>query len=101
MKKQNREPRSHYINNGVKALDLSTLPRCQAIATSTGENCKRAAIKGHKFCGIHSGRYTPGAKVNNLNALTHGLYTAKAKDTRSRFKKTLDFITWAAENFDF
>ena len=98
MEKQSREKQLHYINNGVKAFDLSTLPRCRAIAVSTGQTCKRAALKGTHLCGIHSGRYTPGAKMNNQNALTNGRYTAKVKNTFSMSRQILDSInqlSWA------
>jgi len=71
------------IKNGVKALDLSSWPRCRAVAKTTGKKCKRPALKGLHVCGIHAGRYTPGAKADNQNALTHGLFTAKAKQQRA------------------
>jgi hypothetical protein len=81
-----------HINNGVKGFDTSTLPRCQAIAASTGKPCKRAALKGQKLCGIHAGRYTPGGKATNQNALKHGLYTKEAQQERARARKTLALL---------
>ena len=89
MQHQNSEKRVWHINNGVTALNFSTLPRCQAIASSTGQPCKRPALKGQPLCGIHSGRYTPGAKKGNRNAVRHGLYTASAKADRSAARRTL------------
>jgi len=84
--------RTWHINNGVKGLDTSTLPRCQAVATSTGKPCKRAALKGQKLCGIHAGRYNPGGKARNQNALKHGRYTKQAQQERARIRKTLALL---------
>jgi len=81
-----------YLKNGAKALDLSELPRCQAIAKSTGLPCKRPALKGSSLCGIHAGRYRPGGIKGNRNALKHGLCTEKAKQDRLLVKETLGFI---------
>lgn len=44
--------------SGPPIDDTPTPPdaeRCEAIADSTGERCKRAAIKGFPYCGLHKG----------------------------------------------
>ena len=87
---QNSEKKSWFINNGVQGFDMTTLPRCQAIAKSTGEPCRRPAIKGQSYCGIHSGRYKPGAKIGNQSAYTHGFYTAEIKKEREDINALLD-----------
>ena len=83
------EKRIWYLNNGNQALDLSTLPRCQATATRTGQQCKRAACKGKRYCGIHSGRYVPGPRVYNKPALSHGYYTEQAQEERTQIGEVL------------
>lgn len=83
MEHQNGDHHVWYIKNGVKALDLSSLPRCQAIAKTTGKECKRPAQKGLTVCGIHAGRYMPGAKAGNQNALVHGLFSREVKQQRA------------------
>lgn len=84
MEHQNGDQRVWHIKNGVKALDLSSLPRCQAVAKSTGKECRRPAQKGQRMCGIHAGRYIPGAGADNQNALVHGLFTKEAKQQRAQ-----------------
>lgn len=81
-----------YLKSGARALDLSKLPRCQAVAKSTGMACRRAAIKGSSLCGIHAGRYRPGGIIGNRNALKHGFCTKKAMQDNAFIKETLDFI---------
>ena len=79
MTNKSSEKQKWYINNGVEGFDLSTLPRCQATAKHTNEPCKRAALKNQKFCGIHSGKYTPG---KNKNDKIHGFFTREAMQER-------------------
>lgn len=69
---QSAEKKVWYIRNGVKGLDFATLPHCQAIAETTGERCKRPALKNQDYCGIHSGKYRPGAPFGNRNNFKHG-----------------------------
>jgi hypothetical protein len=90
---QNSDSRAWFINNGVQALDLSTLPRCQAVAASTGEQCKRAALKGQKCCGIHSGRYKPGARAGNKNAERHGQQSERTRQERAEARDILRALT--------
>ena len=78
-----------FLRGGVPGFDLSTLPRCEAIAKTTGKRCKRAALKGQKLCGIHSDNYTPSAPKGNDNALKTGLHTAAARAER---KEVNEFI---------
>jgi len=78
-----------YIDGGVPGFDLSTLPRCKAIAKTTGKRCKRPAIKGQELCGMHNGNYTPSAPKGNSNALKTGLHTESA---RAEKKAVHEFI---------
>ena len=80
---QNRE-NFWCINNGVRGFDMSSLPRCTAIAKSTGRQCQRPAKKGKPFCGIHDGSFRPGAPPGNSNAWKHGLYSQEAIEERGR-----------------
>jgi len=100
MSDSSRGERVWYLKNGAKALDLSKLPRCQAVAKSTGEPCKRPAVKGYSLCGIHAGRYRPGGIKGNQNALKHGLCTEKARQDRLLIKETLDFIGHLTQTVD-
>lgn len=89
----NSEPKIWYLKNGNKALDLKSLPRCQAVSATTGQTCKRAACNGFKFCGIHLGRYTPGSNNNdNKPGFKHGFYCKKNQKIRKEAKNTLDII---------
>ena len=89
---QSCEKRGWLIKNGVQALDLSSLPRCQAVAASTGHSCKHAALKGRNVCGIHAGNYTPRAKKGNRNSLKRGLHTREAVKERAEIRRTLDLL---------
>ena len=79
VKKKNKEQLQlpWVLNNGNKPLDLRSLPRCQAMAKSTGRRCGNPAMNGKKVCYIHGGKST-GAPKKNKNALKHGGYTAEA-----------------------
>ncbi len=90
MESQSSENKAWYINNGVKAQNLSELPRCEAKAKTTGEKCKRAALKGKEVCGIHAGNYTPGAPKGNRFREVHGYYSQKNEEQRSSVKRLLD-----------
>lgn len=65
------------------------LPRCQAVASSTGQTCKRAACMGKKYCGIHSGRYRPGPAIYNKPGLKHGCCTEDALRERAEVRNVL------------
>jgi glucans biosynthesis protein len=73
-----------YIKNGVKGFDLNSLPRCSAIAKSTGKRCRNPTMKNHDLCCVHAGLYRPGAPTGNKNSLKHGLYTADAIAERKK-----------------
>jgi hypothetical protein len=81
------------LKNGNTPIDLATLPRCQAIASSTGRTCKRAACKGQKYCGIHSGRYKPGSPQYNRPALKHGFYKSGKIQERLEAKCLISSLT--------
>lgn len=93
MQKPNGERATQFINNGVQAFDLNLLPRCNAIAASTGKPCKRAALKGQKYCGIHAGKYRPGGEKGNQKALRSGLFTKKARQERAEASKSIGIIS--------
>ncbi len=90
MQPQSSANKVWYINNGVKALNLRDLPRCTAVAKTTGDNCKRAALKGKDVCGIHAGNYTPGAPKGNTFRQTHGYYSKRNEEECSSVKQLLD-----------
>jgi len=81
-----------YSNNGVKGLDLSSLPRCQATATTTGQRCRRSAIKGTNFCGIHSGKYHPSAPFGNKRSFVHGRYSGQLRENMAKGKAVLQLM---------
>jgi hypothetical protein len=85
----NTENNVRFLRNGNKALDFADLPRCQAVASSTGQTCKRAAVKGKKYCGIHSGRYRPGPAIYNRPWLKHGCCTKKALRQRAEVRNVI------------
>ena len=77
-------PGAPRLKHGVKAFDLSTLPRCGA-RTRQGKLCNRYGNRINGRCRLHGGRST-GAKsnrqgVNNPNFKT-GYHTRKAKQQR-------------------
>jgi hypothetical protein len=67
-----------FINSGVRGFNLNSLPRCQAVAKTTGNRCKNPAMKGRDTCCVHAGLYKPGPPMGNKNSLKNGRYTAKA-----------------------
>jgi len=78
-----------YLKNGALACDLASLPRCQALAPTTGKTCKRPAQKGKTMCGIHLGTYKCGSKPNNRSALKTGFYTREAMQERARARQAI------------
>jgi len=66
-----------HLKNGNPPCDLRSMPKCQAVAKSTGRRCGNIAMKGKNVCHIHGGK-SSGAPKGNMNALKHGCYTAKA-----------------------
>lgn len=81
MKEQYREKEGWTIRNGVPGFDLSTLPRCSGIS-KTGKPCQRAVRMGSRFCGIHSGKCSPGSKKGAKGPVKHGFYKASAVKDR-------------------
>jgi len=77
------------LKNGNPPCDLRSLPKCQAIAKSTGNRCGNIAVKGKRVCWLHGGR-SPGAPKNNRNALKHGLYTAEAIAGHRRIRNLIN-----------
>ena len=53
------------------------MPKCQAVAKSTGRRCGNIAMKGKNVCYIRGGK-SSGAPKGNMNALRHGCHTTKA-----------------------
>ena len=68
--------------------DLRAMPKCQAVAKTTGRRCGNIAIKGKNVCYLHGGK-SPGAPKRNMNALKHGWHTAKSIAER---RYTREFI---------
>jgi hypothetical protein len=67
-----------YINSGVRGFNLNSLPRCRAVAKTTGNRCKNPAMKDRDTCCVHAGLYKPGPPMGNKNSFKNGRYTAKA-----------------------
>jgi len=87
-----KQPQGQWIlNNFNKPLDLRTLPRCQAIAKSTGKRCGNAAVKGKRVCYIHGGK-SSGAPKNNKNAYKHGRFSAKVIEEQKLVRHLLEDI---------
>jgi len=78
-----------YLKNGARGFDLNTLPRCTAVAKSTGKQCKNPAMNGSMYCCVHNGWYKPGAPKGNQNRYKHGLYSQKAKEERDEARRIL------------
>lgn len=88
IKNEERPHKTWFLNNGNKPLDLRTLPRCKAMAKSTGRRCGNPAMKGKRVCYIHGGKST-GPPIGNRNALKSGSFTAKALERRSHLRELL------------
>jgi len=87
--KNKEQPQVPWVlNNGNKPLDLRSLPRCQAMAKSTGRRCGNPAMKGKQVCYIHGGK-SPGAPRDNKNALKHGNFTSEAFQRRNYLQMLL------------
>lgn len=80
-------PRSGKLKNNNPACDLSLLPRCNAMAKSTGARCKQVAMKNGK-CYWHGGA-SPGAPFGNMNSFKHGMYTKKSLERRKNIRQLL------------
>lgn len=76
------------LKNGGTPCDIRKLPKCQAKSKSTGQRCKNIAMKLKKVCYLHGGK-SPGAPLNNKNALTFGFYTKEAIEERKFIRKLM------------
>ena len=87
--------------NNNPPCDLCSLPRCQAMAKSTGKRCGNPAMKGKRVCYIHGGKSRgPRTKEGKLRSkyanIKHGDYTAEAiarrKEVNQLFRECNEFI---------
>lgn len=67
--------------------DFRDMPKCQAMAKSTGQRCKNVAMKGKRVCYLHGGKSTgPKTDQGKLRSkyarLQHGDYSAQVKENR-------------------
>lgn len=94
IEKQPHGPRLGMLRNGNPPCDLANLPRCNAMAKSTGQRCQQPAMKNGK-CYWHGGK-SPGASKGNQNAFKHGLYTRESlkqwQVIRSLIKESKNFL---------
>ena len=90
-----------WLKNNNPPCDLRTLPRCQAIAKSTGQRCRNPAMKGKRVCYLHGGKSTgPRTRAGKLRTkyanLKHGYYTAEAiarrKEVNRFFRECREFL---------
>ncbi len=80
-------PWSGSLKNNNPVCDLFLLPRCNAMAKSSGLRCKQPAMKNGK-CYWHGGKST-GAPLGNINSLKHGMYTKESLERRKTLRKLL------------
>ncbi|MFO8240063.1 MAG: hypothetical protein R6T90_03585 [Dissulfuribacterales bacterium] len=73
---------------------------CNAISARTGKRCRRAAMEGQDLCGIHAGKYKPGAKIYNRPNLIHGLYTEDAMQERREALNVLHLLKDTVETIN-
>lgn len=66
------------------------LPRCQAKAKHSGEQCGQVAMKGKRVCWLHGGR--GGARKGNRNAKKHGGYSDEIQEERKRLAELLERV---------
>ncbi|HQO64695.1 MAG TPA: HGGxSTG domain-containing protein [Syntrophorhabdus sp.] len=71
--------------------DFRDMPKCQAMAKSTGEQCRNIAVKGKRVCYLHGGKSTgPKTDQGKLRSkyarLRHGDYSAQVKENRRKLK---------------
>ena len=76
------------------------MPLCNAISARTGRRCRRAAMKGKDLCGIHAGKYKPGAKIYNRPNLKHGLYAEEAMQERMEALDALHLLKDTVETIN-
>ena len=88
-KKQNQPhvPWSGRLKNNNPACDLALLPRCNAMAKSTGVRCKQPAMRNGK-CYWHGGAST-GAPLGNMNSFKHGMYTKESLERQKNIRQLL------------
>lgn len=86
-KEQPHGQRTGTLKNGNTPCVLANLPRCNAIAKSTGERCKQPAMSNGK-CYWHGGK-SPGAPLGNQNAFKHGQFTKESKMLNRQIRQLL------------
>lgn len=64
----------------MHSLPMHQVSRCRARSKRTGKSCRSPAVRGCSVCRMHGAG--GGAPRGNRNAYKHGLYTAKAIETR-------------------
>jgi len=80
-------PRRGSLKNGNSPCGLFLLPRCNAMAKSTGIQCKQPAMKNGK-CYWHGGKST-GAPLGNMNSFKHGMYTKDSLERQKNLRQLL------------
>ncbi len=83
-----------WLKNGNPPCDLRALPRCQAKAKSTGEQCGNPAMSGKRVCWIHGGRSTgprtpEGLERSRKANLRHGFYSAELISERKYMRQII------------
>ena len=77
-------PRLGRLKNCNPPCNLAQLPRCNALAKSTGKRCRQPAMDNGK-CYWHGGKST-GPPEGNQNAFKHGQFTKESL----AFQKKID-----------
>jgi len=88
--------RNGSLKNGNPPCDLALLPRCNAMAKTTGVRCKQAAMKNGK-CYWHGGAST-GPPLGNMNSFKHGMYTKESLERQKNTRQLLKTCREALNN---
>lgn len=98
MEKQEIKIESHLSRNGA------LMPRCQALAKKTGQQCTQVARKGYKVCRLHGAgtkkREVSGEKRPPGRPPITGLYSAKGRTDIQDLAETVYETEGALENSD-
>ena len=90
------EPHGPWLKNGNPVCDLSTLPKCNATAKTTGKSCGQPAMANGK-CHFHGGKSTGPRTVEGWSrscraAWKHGYYSAESRDERAERRFILKLL---------
>ena len=74
------------VTNVITAFGIINVPRCQAKSKRSGDQCRKAAMRGKKVCRTHGGAST-GPKTTEGRQRCAKAKTVHGRETRAKRSK--------------